>query len=522
MSKKYKYLKFLLIILTCFLYIFLVSKELLNFNRVYPFEMLGFSHLDNQFRNVCDFDNKFKTFGISNNITASREDSLFYTVPSKILYNQVSPFKVHRIIHLLAYSIFTLSLCLLILLLTKSYSITFLALSFSALSSQFLSYVFEYKLAITSLALSSFIFLVVYCFQETIKDNKKKAFIFASLLPFLLINLGFEVHCISRPVNIAMWGIIFIFLLLKNKKLFATFTISSIFSVILLKYCKPDLKLNLSIFSAKGESLITVYGEKTSFFNFNELFQNLFARIKEIPFLLKLPLNKIYISEMPEYSGFLDVIVLASFFFVVAFLLIKFNKDKKYLCTFHGNKFFTAFVILFLLFSFIPPFFSTTYIRGHRFVNFYFSLIVLTIILLNIVLTKVLEKYPKTINCLLLIVSLGIFTWRLNIFTHYNFDINKDFATNCLNSIQQLANQTNHIKKVNEITLCDNGNIPIFYPTFSGILYLSGIACKRTDFINRITHLRKAENQECVCNEGENNICLVREDPCDISLLSTK
>ena len=513
-----KYLKSFLLILTCLLCIFLVSKELFNFDRVYTFEMYGFSHLDNNFQNVCDFENKFKTFGMSDNVTPSREDSLFYTLPSKIFYEYASPFKIHRIVHLLAYSIFTLSLCLLVFLLTKNFLITFLTISFSSLSSQFLSYVFEYKLAITSLTLTSFLFLIVFLFEEATKENKKIATLYAIILPFLFINFGFEVYCISRPVNIAMWGVIFLFLLIKYKKLFASYTISSIFSIMLLKYCKPDLKLDLRIFTARGESFIKIQGEHAHFFDFNELFQNLLERIKEIRFLFRTPLNEIYISEMPANSGFLDVIIVASVLFIVALLLIKLSKDKKYFYTFNQNKLFTMFVTLFLIFSFVTPFFSTTYLRGHRFVNFYFSLIVLTVILLKIVLTKVLENSPKTINSLLLLISLGIFIYKLNIFTHYNFDINKDFATNCLNSIEKLANETKDIKTVNKITLCDNGTSPIFYPTFKGILYLSGIACKRTNIHNQIIHLKKSEKQECVCDNKNGNICLTREDPCEIKL----
>ena len=79
-------------------------------------------------------------------------------------------------------------------------------------------------------------------------------------------------------------------------------------------------------------------------------------------------------------------------------------------------------------------------------------------------------------------------------------------------------NETKDIKTVNKITLCDNGTSPIFYPTFKGILYLSGIACKRTNIHNQIIHLKKSEKQECVCDNKNGNICLTREDPCEIKL----
>lgn len=516
-----KLIKSSFIYIVCFVCIFLVSKELLNFNRVYVFEMYGFSHLDNYFEKICDFKKIFQTVNLPDNITASREDSLIYTAPSKLLYNYVNPMVVHRWIAIICYSIFVLSLCIFSLYFTKSYMITFLALAYSALASQFLSYFFEYKLALTSLALMSFIFLYVYFFHDALINGKKiKSHILTFFLPFLLINLGFEVHCVSRPTNLILYGFIFLYLLKTNWKVLLTFIVATVCSVCVFMYCKPDVKFNLGIFTAKGESLVTIRegGKSAGFIEFNELKTNLLDRIKEAHHIFSMPNDNTYISELDIYSGFLDIIIAVALLILLSLFFVR-KRNKIYYDAYNESKFFILFTLICIIFTFVPPFFSNTYLRGHRFVNFYISLVFFFVIFLKIVLAKPLSIDSKFTSTFLFLLALGIFYYKANIFVHYDFKNNIDEdARACLQSIKTLEKQGETIERIHDITFCDNGKAPMYYPTFNGILYLSKLACKRTDIHGKVHHIKVQEGQKCECRRGKDNICIYREAPCNMRL----
>lgn len=522
--------------------IFLVTRELLNFDRFYEFELYGFAHEDDQFRKVCNFKNPFQETLSSEAVASTREDSLLYKTPSKLLYNSVNPYVTHRIVTILSYIVFIVSSCYFVLLLTKNYAITFIFLSYITLYSQFLSYYFEYKLTNTSLALISLTFLFIYLFHESLIHNKKSSFAYAFLLPFILINLGYEVFCISRPLNMALFAFIFLYLCIYNRKNLLVFIAGAFSSILLIKYNHPNIKFNLTLFSARGESL----HNSISNLDFSILLQHLKARILEIPLLFKMPRNHLYVSESTGDMGFLDIFIalLVAFLIILVILcanLIKTYKRKqtcsgkistddsidttnfKEIHTLHQikkNSFLINITLLSMFISFCTPFFSIAYLRGHRFANFYYASIILLIILISIIFHKAFIKYKILTSTFFIACACYIFYFKVNIFLHYNFNINlHNESQACIHSIKSLTQEVKNIEKVDKIFFCDREDHPIYYPTFNGILYISKLACKRTNFSNAIVVQQYNDNKPCICKKEENDICLIRKSPCNISIM---
>lgn len=514
-----------IILLFCIFLISIVSRELLNFNRIFSYEMYGYSHLDGKFEKVCDFNNTYRKFKISNNVSPTREDSFFFTSPSKILYDKVNPRVTHRVVCVACYVIFIVSFAALVYLLTRSLLLTLFSLSYIGLFSQFLSYFFQFKLSLTSISLISVTFLFVYLFYDAHRKRKNKfATFYLFILTILLINFGFEAFCISRPVNIIMYFFIFLYLLKCDKKALGYYLLFTVISITLLKLTNPDIRFNMSIFIARGEGITRF--ERASFvvYSVSEIFSIIKTRLLELPIIFKRPVDDVYRSEVLMYAGNLDILLMLLVILVIyAILFTTINKDKlqNIKCSLKNNLFYIIFFSVIFLFSIIPPLLSTRFIRGHRLLPFYISSYLLFLVLFNSLVNKISYRYRNSVNTLIFIAFLLVSYYKLNIFLKYDFKRHNTDAqtTECLGTIDRLTNITKKIDDVNNIVICDNGKQSLYEPSWNGIMYITGLACKRTSFNNKITLIKRKDKKKCECSRNKGDICLIREDPCKIKLI---
>lgn len=491
-----KSFKNFIIFFVCTFIILLISYRLLDMNRFYSVELWGLSHQDISSIFVCDFNNLFIQPRLTDMVTST----------SKLLYNYINPRITHRLIYISCLGLSIIFFAILLLRLKINFQLSLFAIIFLSFSPYFLSYFFEYKTTVTSIAWSGFLYLIITNLYFAIhKEKKFLAYFYSIIIPFILFNIGYEVFCISRPISIFIFGFLLIYFCIYFRQYLFPYLLGSILSIFVLKIMHPNVQANLSLFIARGEGISREL-EKESFKTSWEIIKN---RLSELHFLFHFPKYDQYISEMPINTACLDVFILL-FICLVLFIFLFFKNKKKLKITIRENLFFYSFLLSISCVAFIIPLFSSTYIRGHRLATFYFTFFIFIIFSLN----SFLNMFNK--QALLfskIIISMFTIYWAyfgVSTFLKYDFNQNTDVSgTLLLDSINKIQNDTKDIEKIRSLTICDDRNKhePLFMPSWAGVLYITGLACKTEQ--KPFTFILDGP---CNCPKEKGSICLTREN----------
>ncbi len=502
-------MKKFIVFLFCIIFISLISYRLLDMSNFYVMELYGFSHLDNELGYVCNFDDVFKKDTITNAVATTREDSLIFTAPSKLLYNYVNPRVTHRLAAIFCLAMSIICLAMLLFKLKITLPLILFILTFYTFSPQFLSYFFEFKLTLTSamwISLSSL--LVVYFYYSIKEKDRIWPHFYSLIIPLVLLNVGYEVFCVSRPVSIFIYCFLFIYLCIYYRKYLISYLFGTTLSIVILKLMHPMVKANLSLFVARGESISIYVGHQP----LSDLLSHIKDRVSELHFLFHFPKYNSYISEVQSDTACLDIFTILFVCILLSILFMLFKKtNHKLKENFKENAFIYSFFLSISMVSFAVPLASTAYIRGHRFVTFYFAFTIFSTFFLNSLLNILNKNLLMFGKIFISILTLGLLYFNFNIFLNYNFNKNYNEKDSLLiNSINQITGETKNIKTINNITVCDDQtkHEPLFRPSWNGVLYITKLGCKS----KRNPPFLIDYSASCKCPKEKDTVCLIREN----------
>jgi hypothetical protein len=156
----------------------------------------------------------------------------------------------------------------------------------------------------------------------------------------------------------------------------------------------PGTKFNLGIFEGRGEAFVDGEGKPR-----NEIIENLKLRIAESVHIFGLPRHNEFRTEFKEQAGWLEVILLIIF-------LIPFISKSKLFGELKSNLFLQSIIIVSIV-GLAIPLLSTTFVRGHRFYNFYVASTILAFLLLNMFYRNANIRIQNVFKLLAIFISFG-------------------------------------------------------------------------------------------------------------------
>jgi len=467
---------------------------------------------------LCDPNPLAGLEGPMANVTDHRSSSLIYALPNKLFYNHINLYTLHRIINGILYALLLLLLYAIGSALKLHPASTLLFLVYYGLSTQALSLLFEFKLTLTSAVWLAWAILLFVLLDKSRISSKSSAFIYVGLVP-ITAALSYETYCVSRPLAIAYWGAIFIwlFLIAPNHKLrgyySAIYAVSSALSYLLLKFLHPNIRFDLSLFEGRTESIVQYQGHLKS-----EWLTTILNRVQELSYLFSWPNHSIFTSESYREAGWLEVWLALGFLSAVAFALLFFQRSgpatRK---LFYQYRWYLLMCLMLMAISLIIPLGSTTFIRGHRFFGLYLTSTLLAVILVDI-LIKVRPAWIKwSVVTFAITVSLWTLVHRLPLIynwsppTHYT----PTYFHDLLVQLQQTPIPDNYSPDPGGVVIkvCDLKEPLDWEHSWNAALYVSGLGC-RLQASRLHGHIMNFESCDCAYEEKNadlvNLVCIER------------
>lgn len=497
-------------------YVALIAKSFYNHQEFFGMELNGYCHMNDDFSRVCKNKDQFLVRrGITDAVASKREDSLLFTLPTNFLKDYISIQTIHRGVAIFLLAVASISFILLLCKLKINFFLIIISIFYWLFSPQFLSYFYEFKLTMASITLTMLLFFVLFCFESSLRKFKSSSFIYAFILPFLLINVGYEVFCISRPLNIFIFLFVFLYLLFYHRKHFLLYLVSSVLCLFLIKTTNPDIRPDLSLFSARGESIVDSGDRKTIAPSARK---DIKERILELKNLLNDQKDFEYSSEHVGNTGMRDLAMVSGLSFIIfIFSLISKRKRQDITNYIRDRNFYIPLLILSIFVAFLTPLAASSPVRGHRFSNFYFLFALLTIITINFIIRNINKKIFYIINILLLCSCFYYGKYKILIFNNYSFStLFTEKIEKFRDGIEKIKDETKDIDKIDNITICDMSNPATFFyhPFWNGILYVTELGCK----VKNLPQIFEEQGKECPCPEKPNSLCIIKTTTKDVEI----
>ncbi len=432
---------------------------------------------------LCDPNPLAGLRGPMSNVTDQRSFSLLYALPTKLLRPYVDPLTTQRALSVLLYFSALVFLAAALTLLDTRLSLLLFAVGYYGASEQLLSYIFEYKLTLSSAAwLAGALFLFIAAADRASK-GEKNSLLLTALIPLISVS-AYETYCVSRPLAVVYWGTGLLFVLfstIPRKRLAApVFLISTVLSCILLKAAHPDMRFDQSLFEGRTESIVTSGGHIIPAW-----FETLKTRLKEAGALFRWPRHSLFASESSHEAGWLEIwaalAVLSGILAAVNF----FGGGVKSRVYFQSRRWNFILILALMGASLAVPFFSTTFLRGHRFFGFYMCSTVLTVMFAEAIIQSGREYFMWILSTIALIALAATFTHRIPLINDYR---STSLVHN--NNRQELQALITDLRTVDvsavlasgppprKLYICDKRVPSVWEHSWNAAVYLSDLGCK--------------------------------------------
>lgn len=451
-------------------------------------ESYGLAYVDNpSMGNLCDSNPLSGLEDQTNNVTDQRSSSLIYVIPAKLLRNSINLYTLNRI---LAVLFFCTTLIFFVATLSRlqvnSILIAFFIVYYG-LSSQFLSYVFEMKLTVSSAAWLSILFFLFVIFFDYVyeirnkTDYNSKILCVTFLIP-LWILFAYETYAIARPYAF-MYLILFPFLFyiistlrFYRKLLLFIYFAGFISGMIVLKFAHPNMNFDVSIFNGRGEAF---FGDNNV--NLADYCDLLLERLKELCNLLKFPMYTL--SSEDNNIGWLDIILANILIMPICIFLSAKNK-----ILLAGNDIYRKYALIFFLLAalmitgIITPLLSISFVRGHRLLGFYFASSMMLVIFLQIIINLSAKVGRYFVLAGLVVISCVTVLQRVPFILGFQPNVHPDIIDtwSIYNYLLEFKHQ-NHLQYdpySTIIKVCDKYKPALFAHSWHAVLYVSDLACQ--------------------------------------------
>lgn len=441
------------------------------------------------------------------NVTDQRSYSLIYSIPTKVFASFAEALTIHRILSFLLYLTTLIFLVRIGQALELSSIFILFLLSYYGFSEQLLSYLFECKLTLSSVAWLAGALYLFAKNEEYLKAKSRSALFTTSLIPLITV-LAYETYCVSRPIALAYWflaGLLnFSSFNQQKQPLIKIFFSSSVIACLLFHLAHPGVKFDLSLFEGRTESVVGHLGGIKP-----DWISTIKDRIAELPKLAAWPKHSVFISESFNHCGWLEVWIALITIGISSLVLVRNEKRKLYGLYFRNHRWLILCLVLIMAVSFLTPIFSTKFIRGHRFFGLYLASTILLVTWAEALLRAAPSWLSKIILCLALIASSLTLIHRTPLIYKYKAPSSNDSEglKQLVSDLKSLALPDN-FSTHNEhklLLLCDQKTPQLWAHSWHAALYFSGLGCRL-----KSTRLRfLAVKCDCtkVSNEG---ICLTR------------
>lgn len=464
---------------------------------------------------LCDPNPLAGLRGPMSNVTDQRSFSLLYALPTKLLRPFVDPLTTQRALSVSLYIAALVFLAASLTLLDVRLSLLLFAVGYFGASEQFLSYIFEYKLTLSSVAWLAGALLLFFAAVDSTAKERGNALLLAALIPPVSVS-AYETYCVSRPLAVVYWGTGLLFVLFSavpRKRIAAgAYLVSTALSCILLKAVHPGMRFDQTLFEGRTESIVALNGHIST-----GSFKVLKTRLGESAALFKWPRHSFFVSESLKEAGWLEIWIALAVLLAV-FAIVNFTRSGKGSCRFLRVQRWNLLLLVALAgTSLAIPFFSTTFLRGHRFFGFYLCSSMLTVALAEAVMQSGKKYLVWSLSVIAVVALAATFIHRMPLIYNYRFT---PPGTEQNNNRQELQLLIADLKTLNVsaalasgppprvLYICDKRVPPVWEHSWNAALYLSDLGCRLG--VRGMAWL----GEGCTCREdrikGEPSLCIIR------------
>lgn len=473
---------------------------------------------------LCDPSPLAGLQGPMSNVTDQRSFSLLYSLPTKLLRPYLDPLTVQRILSFVLYASTLLFLGLAASLLGVRLSLVLFLIAYFGASEQLLSYVFEYKLTLSSTAwLALAISLFTACMAWFARRWEHNILLLA-LIPVVSV-LAYETYCVSRPLALVYWGMALLLVLRSSpgRKPLAVFLTSTLLCCLAFHLMHPGVRLDQTLFEGRTESIVTPEGKISN--NWQKV---VMTRLSEISALSEWPNHSLFVSESPREAGWMEIwIALAVVSLIVAMLCLRRSNApaREFLISQRWN---FALVLVLTATGFAVPLFSTTFLRGHRFFGLYMGSTLLTVLLAEAAARSGKKYLTWSLPAIALAATVVTLAHQVPLIADYTFTSNE--SNNDAHELRMLVSDLGKLEvppsaasgqSPDVLYVCDKRDPSIWEHAWNAALYLSDLGCRlhagRTVWLGEGCDCRMKPYMEdpsiCILrtqSEDKNNFELVR------------
>lgn len=483
------------------------------------YELRGISH-DISISALCNPNPLAGLEKNTSNTSSRRMTSLFYAIPTKLLYSTGIPVHLlHRGLSILTFMITLILLYTCCRRLGLHPVIGFGVMIYYGLSEQHILPLLAAQLTLMSITWFCLLTLLYFRFSEALREHNKTLALGLVIPLVALIISGYETYVVSRLLALALLAYLAFHIAVARYpfKLHLTATAFAAFclSVGILKLCHWDMTFDMQLFRGDGESLIN--------HSLAKALKAIMLRISELPLLFHMPVHSHLTTWYPpeKSTGWLEIwlllgVLLPTFIFFLARGRLSLENVKPKL-------FELGFLLIASAASVAIPLGSYHQIRGHRFFVLYIATTILAGFFIHILSKHLGGKAKAVVYALVLLMAGATLIHRLPLILEFKqgrYTANEQVYK----AIQQLQEiPIVELPESSNVLICNRGkpysdNLQFIRPVaWTAALYVSRFACNSN--ISEIT-----VDQPCDCidemkkPDQKSNACIDVADKKDLSV----